>query len=138
MTNPAEFDQSGPRILGLIREGMKVYDRENHEIGSVKAVHMGAASETMFDEGEGPATAPNPSLRGESWLDAGVQVFAPEQVPDVLKARLLRHGFIAIDTKGLFSSDRFAMPEQITNVVGDGVHLNVTENELIKKTIDAS
>jgi hypothetical protein len=49
-----------------------------------------------------------------------------------MRARLLRHGFIRIDTSGLFAADRYAMPEQLASVSNDRVTLRVTREELMK------
>ncbi len=122
-----------PNILALIHKDMEVYDRTNNKVGTVKYVHFGVASEATFDTGQAPATTSEAGARGESWLDALVDVFDPAEVPEVLRDRLLRHGFVLIDSTGLFSSDRFAMPDQIARVAQDHMILNVLGDELIKR-----
>jgi len=55
-----------------------------------------------------------------------------DQVPETLRQRLLRHGFLRIDSTGLFAADRYVMPAQIADVSEDHVTLQVTRDELIK------
>lgn len=38
-----------------------------------------------------------------------------------------------IDAHGIFAADRYVTPEQIDSVSGDGLLLNVTKDELVKK-----
>jgi hypothetical protein len=54
-------------------------------------------------------------------------------MPKVLRDRLLRHGFIRIDTHGLFASDRFALPDQIESVSEDCIQLRLSKDELIER-----
>ena len=69
---------------------------------------------------------------GSSLLEDLAQIFTPDTMPEPVRARLLRHRFIRIDTTGLFAADRCAMPEQITSVSGDRVTLGVTYEELMQ------
>jgi hypothetical protein len=120
-------------ILNQVREGMPVCDNAGNEIGTVRRVFLGAVSEETNDRGGGPATASVPELRDETLVDYFARAFADEPLPDVLRDRLLRHGFIHIDSSGLFASDRFAMPDQIDSVSEDCVRLRLTKDELIER-----
>ena len=53
-----------------------------------------------------------------------------DEVPDVLRERLLRYGYIKIDT-GLLKSDRFVESTQIAGIVEDHVNLHITRDELL-------
>lgn len=55
-----------------------------------------------------------------------------DQIPDELRQKLERQGFIRIDSAGLFAADRFATPDQIAQVTEDGVVLNVAGDALVK------
>jgi hypothetical protein len=44
----------------------------------------------------------------------------------------LRHGFIRINASGLFTSDRYAMPDQIASVADDRITLRVAREDLMK------
>lgn len=124
----------GSHILERVHEGMTVVDRENQELGKVVQVFMGATSERADARGEAAATAPDIDVREEdSIIENLAEAIAPvDEVPEVLRARLLRHGFLRIDT-GLFSGDLYAMPDQIARVTDDGVLLRVSGNELIER-----
>jgi PRC-barrel domain len=123
----------GNRLLTEIYEGMTVYDRAGEKIGTVEHVYLGEMSNEVDKRGGGPVTAPSPG-RGESSLieDVANAIFPSNQVPETLRQRLLRHGFMRIDSTGLFAADRYVMPDQIADVSKDRVRLRVTRDELIK------
>jgi hypothetical protein len=124
--------QQSSRILAKIREGMTVYDRTGNNIGTVEYVHLGAVSEEADERGEGPATTSAPGRAGSSLIDDFAKAIVPsDQVPEVLRERLLRHGFIRIDSAGLFAADRYVLPGQIASVSGNRINLAVTHDELI-------
>ena len=125
------FDDNTSTILNEVHEGMPVCDNTGQEIGNVRTVFLGAVSEETNDRGGGPATAPDSGPGNETLLDYLAEAFADEPLPEVLRDRLLRHGFIRIDTRGLFSSDRFALPDQIESVSEECVRLNLKKDELI-------
>jgi hypothetical protein len=130
----SDFDGSTSNtILNHIREDMRVCDNAGNEIGTVRRVFLGAVSDETNDRGGGPATASTPDLRGDTLIDNVVKAFAEEPLPEVVRERLLRHGFIRIDTHGLFASDRFALPDQIESVSDDCVHLRLAKDELIER-----
>lgn len=132
------FDKStGNSILNQINEGMRVFDREDNEIGTVRKVFLGSVTEEMNERGGGPATASSPEMRDDTLVDNLAEAFAvDEPLPETVRERLLRHGFIRIDVSGLFASDRFAMPEQIGSVSEDQVRLRLTKDELDKLVED--
>jgi hypothetical protein len=126
-------DNTSNMILNQIHEDMSVCDRDGHEIGKVRQVFLGEVTDQANDRGGGPATASSPDMRDETLIDNLAEVFAADEpLPETVRGRLLRHGFIRIDTDGLFAADRFALPEQITSVSDDCVQLRVTKDELIK------
>ncbi len=126
-----QFEQHGP--LTRIREGMTVYDRAGEKVGTVKQVYMGNTDPLACERGLAPAT-PGPSGdRDDSLLEDLAEVFAPEdRLPGPLRQRLLRRGYVAIDSAGIFTGDRFAMPDQLGEVRAGEVMLSVAKDELIK------
>lgn len=123
-------------ILSLVHEGMEVYDVRDNHIGTVDFVHFGSASETQQELGTGPASvtaADDPQMRRDTIIDSIAEAFHPNEVPDQLQSKLLMSGYIRLDSSGLFASDRFITPEQITGVSGDRVQLSVTRDQLIKR-----
>jgi hypothetical protein len=120
-------------ILNEIQEGMRVCDSAGDDIGEVRQVFLGAVSDKTHEHGSGPATSPDPDLRDDSLIDNLAEaVSADDPLPETLRGRLLREGFIRIDTAGLFASDRFALPDQIDSVSADCVRLRLTKDELIE------
>jgi hypothetical protein len=124
--------EQGSRILAKIDEGMTVYDRTGNNIGTVEYVYLGAVSEEAHKRGEGPASPSAPGRAGSSLIDDFTKAIIPsDQVPEALRERLLRHGFIRIDSTGLFAADRYVLPGQIARVSGNRITLCVTRDELI-------
>jgi hypothetical protein len=124
--------QQSSRILAKISEGMTVYDRTGNNIGTVEYVYLGAVSEEADKRGEGPATTSAPRRAGSSLIDDFAKAIIPsDQVSEALRERLLRHGFIRIDSAGLFAADRYVLPGQIVSVSGNRINLAVTHDELI-------
>lgn len=115
--------------LRFVEQGMKVFDRNHHEIGKVEWVQFG---DDDPDTPETEASGPSFERDDESLFDIIAKAFTTDNVPEELKERLALQGFVRIDAEGLFAADRYVMPEQIDSVSGDGLTLNVTKDELIK------
>lgn len=120
-------------VLNQVHEGMVVEDRNHHRIGKVDGMFLGGVSDDVLERGKGPATAQAPDTPGGELIELARRAFGGDDLPDVLRNRLLRNGFIHVDADGLLASDRYVMPEQISDVSGDTVTLNVTRDELIKQ-----
>lgn len=115
--------------LRFVEQGMRVFDREHHEIGKVEWVQFGDDDpETMEVEASGPRRGRD----DDTLFDVIAKAFTTDNVPDELRDRLVHQGFVRIDADGLFQADRYVMPEQIDSVSGEGLNLNVTKDELIK------
>jgi hypothetical protein len=112
--------------LGRVREGMPVYDRENARIGTVRTVYLGSEP--------GSVTADQPAVSPHSFVDDLAQALAPAALPDAIRARLLREGFIRIDTSGIFAADRYALATEIRSVSEAGVMLDATRDELVRRS----
>jgi len=118
--------------LRFVEEGMKVFDRDRHEIGKVEYVRFG---DDDPDTPEVEAAAPNTlDTRQRTLVDDIAAAFgADDDLPEAIRQRLLQQGFVRIDANGLFAADRYIMPDQIDSVSGDGLLLNVSKDELVKK-----
>ncbi len=123
----------GSNILAQVRQGMAVYDAMNKKVGTVDDLYLGASSEKLNQEGEGAATAPSRTSQKDTLVRDIAKVFAPNDMPEVLRDRLLRSGFIRIHT-GLLGGHLYALPEQVTSVSGDRIQLNVNRDRLIKSS----
>lgn len=135
MVKPISNSEFESPVLEQIYEDMDVYDRAGDKIGEVEDVFLGAVDENAVAEGLGPATAydPNPP-ESHSFVHDLAEVFTgDDELPETLRSRLLRHGFIRIDGSGLFASDYYATPDQIASVSHDRIQLNVSRDELIKR-----
>jgi hypothetical protein len=113
----------GARGIELVREGMHVYDSAGVEIGTVEYVRMGdpAAVTTRGNE-----TEVGGFIRGI----ADTIVGSEPDVPQPLKDRLARTGFVKIDGPGLADTDRYVSADRIASVDGDRVTLGVTKDQL--------
>jgi len=119
------------QTLRFVEEGMKVFDREHHEIGKVEYVQFG---EDDPDTPEIEAARPAGDRQPDSLIDNIAEAFLPDDgVPEELREKLLLQGFVRLDAAGIFASDRYITPEQIDSVSGDGLMLNVKKDDLLKK-----
>ena len=120
-------------ILEEIRKGMTVCDPSGAEIGTVEFVHL--SDEEPSTPSSQPVTAsPSAQEQRHSLVDFLADAFRTDEVPEPLRARLLRHGFMRVDAAGLFSTDRYVMPDQIASVSGDQVTLAVGKDVLAKRS----
>jgi hypothetical protein len=117
-------------LLEQIREGMKVYDRSQAEIGRVEVVKF---SDEDPDTPEPEIVDVNPIEREkrQTLLDIIAALFRDDALPEELRERLLREGFVRVDATGLLQPDRYVLPDQIASVSGDRVMLKVDKAELI-------
>ncbi|MBK8084463.1 MAG: hypothetical protein IPK28_11985 [Devosia sp.] len=116
--------------LRSVEKGMKVHDRDNQEIGRVDWVRFGDDDpETPEIEANAGAEVP----RRDTLIDAIADVFRPDDLPEEVRQRLLHQGFVRIDADGLFAADRYVTPEQIGSVNRDGITLNVSRDDLLKR-----
>ena len=119
---------SSSELLGSIREGMMVVDSNNDELGKVASVVMGDPDAATVDA--------SPDLDDNFGIVGNVaEALGAEGEPNVenasLRERLLRSGYIKVDGKGWFSSDRYIGVHQIAGVASDIVQLNTTKDELV-------
>ena len=112
-------------LLARVREGMAVYDRANEKIGTVHRLYLGS------EPGAVTVTAPAEHLH--SFLDDIAQALGPAPIPEVMRDRLLREGFIRIDTSGPFAADRYAFASQIRAVSEAGVTLDAGREDLLRR-----
>lgn len=116
-------------LLSKIRAGMAVYDQAQNQIGVIDYVQFGDEDPLKPRKRAAPEYGMN---RGE-WLmetEREPDVFTPDDVPDILRERLLLYGFIRIDSPGLSNADRYIFPNQIHSVDGNRVILKASREEL--------
>lgn len=118
-------------ILAQVHEGMNVIDSTGGKIGTVEFLKM---TDEDPDTAAVEQVQPDPGMSGNTtFVDNLVDVFRTDEVPQPLHETLLREGFIRIDAEGIFASDRYVLPDQISEVTKDEVKLTVSKDELIKR-----
>lgn len=125
---------TGRALLNAVTEGMEVVDRDGKRVGKVRDVYFGTDDDTAEARGRAEGVVADPTLPNAAPLGGLVEAFLPpDPVPDELRSRLLRDGYVQIDAAGLFASDRYATPEQLARVEGQRVVLNVSRDELVAR-----
>lgn len=120
-------------ILAQVHKGMHVYDMHGDRIGTVDFVQFGE---------ENPGTPESETITGSNTIatqqasnlvmDVADALWGGDDLPEALRARLMRYGFIRIDG-GWFGADRYILADQIANVSQDRVNLNITKNSVINE-----
>ncbi len=122
---------SNPPLIQRTQEGMSVYDNDGKKIGSVKQVWIGDED----PDKPGPESLRSTKPSGD--LPEGLQdmfqegTSAMRSLPHELRSRMLRYGFIRIDT-GPLSADLYATPDQFQGVTSYGVTLKGDREDLLK------
>src|SRR5579875_25947 len=144
-------------LIGRIREGMDVRDPSGHKVGTVDLIQAGdpEAVTTQGQPGDTP-TAENPAIPavapmapngplgtaggptgvpvgGIFALGTGAESKEPD-VPPEFAARLVRTGYVKVNTKGIFKSDVYVPADQISDVDADQVFIKLDNDELIKES----
>jgi hypothetical protein len=120
-------------ILENIKTGMRVFDQADNEIGTVDYVKLSDEDPTQ----PGVETRTVQPIQGDSHdslVENMLDVFNPDDIPEELRERLLREGFVRVESDGLFHADRYILPNQIQSVNDDEVRLNVMKAALIKRS----
>ena len=115
-----------------IHIGMTVYDSAHHAIGKVEDFKF-SENEENPDVLPADIDATDRRNRRETILTSIAEAFGAEELPETLRDRLLREGYIRLDTKGLLAKDRFILPSQIASSFGEEITLNVDKDELMKR-----
>ena len=114
-----------------IYKGMKVFDSTQRHIGKVDDFRFSENEESPnLQPAELDATD---RRRDDSLAENIAEAFGADELPEVLRERLLREGYIRLDTAGLFAADRYILPDQIASTTADAVILNVSKDDLIRR-----
>ena len=111
-----------------VQEGMHVRDAADQDVGEVEMVQMGDA---MAATTEG-----NEEQRPHDALEYVAESLGAEREPDVpepLRSRLVRSGFIKVDGPGLLQTDRYVSSEYVRSVDRDTVRLSVRKQDLVRE-----
>ena len=121
-------DLSGTDPIGRVHEGMHVVDSWGKDIGRVASVSMG--------DPQAATTAGNEERGRPGALGAVADAFGSEREPDVpepLRSRLVREGYIKVDGPNLLDTDRYVPSEYVRDVSEDRVQLSVPKDRLTKE-----
>jgi hypothetical protein len=122
-------DEAAGGAFGRLHEGMHVVDATGEDIGTVDYFEMGNP--------EAVTTAGNELRTPGGLIGSAANAIAPGEsepdVPEPLRSRLRRGGFIKIDGPGLLASDRYVSTENVSEVTQDRVRLNVRKDQLPKE-----
>lgn len=123
------FDAGRPiPPIALVREGMLVVDQAGRRLGEVAYVQMGDP-EAITTQGN--------EERDTGFLgDLARAVAGDEREPDVpepLRAQLVRYGYIKIDGPGLADVDRYVRSDQIAAVRDTTVFLAVAAGQVARE-----
>jgi hypothetical protein len=125
-------------ILNQVREGMQVLDSQGNRVGRVADIRFGDAREGPIQRGRGPASAEGEVLGDQASVlpDFAVGMTgSPDEghESDLISKQMQLSGYLVVDAAGLFSGERFVLPEQIAAVKGEEVHLNIDREKLPKR-----
>ena len=120
------------RLPQHVGEGMTVYDRDGVIVGTVQVVYFGGASEEAVERELHEAEV------SEKGRPAG-NAFDADGVPQESRARLMRQGYIRLNSPELTGVKSYLLPEQIEGVfteeiegvISEVVRLRVALNELL-------
>jgi hypothetical protein len=111
--------------LARIHEGMHVVDSAGQEVGRVAMIQMG--------DPEAATTAGNED-RDTGPLQKLAEAFGGHREPDVhepLRSKLVRTGFVKIDSPNLMAGDRYVPTDYVRDVSEDRVELSVRRGQVV-------
>ena len=114
--------------IARVQEGMHVRDASGEDVGHVEMVQMG--------DPEAATTAGNED-RPHTGLEHVAEALGAESEPDVpepIRSRLVRSGYIKVDGPGLLAADRYVPSEYVRDVFDDTVRLSVRKDDLVRET----
>ncbi|MDQ3167175.1 MAG: hypothetical protein M3P94_00840 [Chloroflexota bacterium] len=124
-TRSGGMDSASSELLSRVQEKMKVVDANGDDIGKIDYVAMG--------DPQAVTTAGQEDMATDTIVGGAAQVFGGGTEPDVpepFRSELLREGFIKIDGKGWFDTDRYLRASDIADVTADEVRLRVAKESL--------
>jgi hypothetical protein len=120
-------DNSDSSPLNRVQLGMHVVDAAGEDVGRVDLVQMGdpQAETTAGNEDvqHGPLDLVAAALGGEREPD----------VPEPLRSRLVREGYLKLDSAHLLEADRYVPAKYVRDVSRDRVLLGVRRDALARE-----
>ena len=79
-----------------------------------------------------PETETTDEDRNDSLFQELAEVFAPDELPDEMRERLLQEGYVLID-RGALQGFGYVPESSIQNVTTDGIHLNIPGDNMLTR-----
>lgn len=116
--------------LMRIERGMTVIDKSDQVMGDVEMVFY--SDENPDKLGPETITASKRPSTTPNWVNAFIESFRIDNdLPEPLKQRLHREGFVRVQKSGFFGNKTYFVPmSSIHNVVDDTVMLNVAIDDV--------
>jgi len=125
--------ESESRMLNSVRPGMVVFDARGNRIGTVRTVFGGGLNDRQIETGAETADSPVVEAGGpDNLVEMFAQALGGDELPEELKQRLLNNGYVLMDADGILAADRLILPEQISSVGPNGLHLSSLRSGLPK------
>ncbi|MBV9579555.1 MAG: hypothetical protein JO057_13285 [Chloroflexi bacterium] len=119
-------DSADQSPLNRVQRGMHVLDAAGEDVGRVDLVQMG--------DPEADTTAGNESISAHPFDVVAVALSGGESeepnVPEPLRSRLVREGYLKLEGGGLLEADRYVPAGSIRGVSEDRVVLSVPREAL--------
>ncbi len=119
-TDSMMTDSPASCIIAHVRPGMTVVDADGEELGKVDHVKMGDP---------GAATVGADAPVDPAFLGTLLAIGAEPAVAEPHRSRLLRFGYVKVDGKGWFDTDRYLWAGMITDVAENTVRRRVRKHE---------
>jgi hypothetical protein len=116
------------RLPERITEGMTVNDREGEAVGVIQVVYFGGANQEAIERVVHPQESPQAETSEDN---RSAFAFDADNVPEVLRARMMRQGFIIVEGPNLTGATRYIRPEQIEGIFDGAVRLRASHGELL-------
>ena len=113
--------------LNAVQTGMHVVDAGGEDVGQVDQIHMGDA--------DAVTTAGN-ERRNPSLVDRAAEALGAEAEPDVpepLRSRLVREGYLKLNSSHLLDADRYVPADYVRGIRDGKVQLSVRREQLLKE-----
>lgn len=117
------------QVLSKVKKDMYVFDKYEQFIGTVKFVYFGEDTPKASPTGDFPQ-------EDKTLVEHLVGIFREDRtLPEPVRQRLLRHGYIHMHRKELLKDDAYATPEMIDSIAANDIYLNVTKDEVYRANV---
>ena len=113
-----------------IKEGMTVYTDTDDKLGTVEYVKFG--DEDLNHHGFETETAGQTKTESTNIIRILARGIAgTDELPEEIRANLLRYGYFRLKTGKLFESDYYVPLNLVNDIVGESIHIHATKDDLV-------